>query len=531
MANDEENCDEIELEFKSGTQDDWEKTEAMVDNNNSEKISIKNEEHYFKNEQRVIIRQSTFLAIGAAGIFAAFSGVINLQSSLNFEESLGTSSLAICYATTIVLNATVVPFLLQIFGAKFLLLLSDIAFIAYTLANLYPVKHSLYPAAVILGIGEAFVWPAITMFNAQFGTQYAKHTFKGNARKKNELDVDLIELTWKQTRWFTGRFFAIFAIHQIAGNLIAYIILVFDSEKMSNNATTINNLTSINFTDITEFQCGAQDCYEYDVVQEEMGSAKNNFGVENSLLRILLFVGYGLIQILSLIFHKVFLKESHSSKNKDNSPRLSLRAIGRFQAKILRHMVSPLQILIAPLNVYSGMMMGFIFGDITRSFISCPLGVEQVGLAMALFGVTATVGSVLFQRLSASFGRNSFVGLAYVLETSVLIFCMFWHPMESKAWQIYFIIAFFGLPDAVRQAAVAATYPEYFAKNKSVAFSMLSLLTSMGFTIMFALGTSICVDTKIIILISMLTFSVTCYSIAEIYFHKVERKRFHEETK
>lgn len=93
--------------------------------------------------KKTIIHQSTLLAIGAVGIFASYSGVSSLQSTLNFEESIGTTSLALCFASTIVTNATIASIVLDRAGAKAILIFSEVTFVLFTLANIYPGKFNL----------------------------------------------------------------------------------------------------------------------------------------------------------------------------------------------------------------------------------------------------------------------------------------------------------------------------------------------------------------------------------------------------
>lgn len=87
-------------------------------------------------------KQSWILAVGAVGIFTSFSGVVNLQSSVNIEKSIGTTSLAIAFAITVLLNVTLVPVLIEVCGVKNLLLASEFSFFLYTVANFHPGKSN-----------------------------------------------------------------------------------------------------------------------------------------------------------------------------------------------------------------------------------------------------------------------------------------------------------------------------------------------------------------------------------------------------
>ena len=57
---------------------------------------------------------------------------------------------------------------------------------------------------------------------------------------------------------------------------------------------------------------------------------------------------------------------------------MQYKEIGENLKSIFRHFMDPQELCIVPLNLHLGLVIGFIFGDFTRSFISCIAGVQQV---------------------------------------------------------------------------------------------------------------------------------------------------------
>lgn len=45
------------------------------------------------------------------------------------------------------------------------------------------------------------------------------------------------------------------------------------------------------------------------------------------------------------------------------------------------HVLDPLQLLLAPITLYDGLLMGYVWGELTRASVSCTLGVDQVTMA------------------------------------------------------------------------------------------------------------------------------------------------------
>ncbi|GBP98242.1 UNC93-like protein [Eumeta japonica] len=63
-----------------------------------------------------------------------------------------------------------------------------------------------------------------------------------------------------------------------------------------------------------------------------------------------------------------------------------------------RQMKKPNQQLLIPITVFIGMEQAFIGADFTQAYVSCALGIHQIGFVMICFGVVNAVCSILFRR-------------------------------------------------------------------------------------------------------------------------------------
>lgn len=154
---------------------------------------------------------------------------------------------------------------------------------------------------------------------------------------------------------------------QVLGNFIAFAVLTFDN-KGSSQESVLANTTKV---------CGSADCYIYTEVSRH-NSTEVQFDVTNDWLKLVLFGIYGMMQISTLVIHLIYIRPVKCKNDSKFTRPFSLSILGHSIRSIVRQMFAPLQILLGPLTVCSGMIMAFTFSDFTRSFISCPLGVEKV---------------------------------------------------------------------------------------------------------------------------------------------------------
>lgn len=67
-------------------------------------------------------------------------GLINLQSSINIQQSLGTIGLTVGYVSSVLWSLFVTPIAIEYLGAKTALIISEMSYLIYCAANFYPSK-------------------------------------------------------------------------------------------------------------------------------------------------------------------------------------------------------------------------------------------------------------------------------------------------------------------------------------------------------------------------------------------------------
>jgi MFS family permease len=158
-----------------------------------------------KNHARdVHILSSAFLLV-----FLAYGAVQNLESTLNTEDDLGTTSLGILYVS-FTFFSLVASMVVRGLGSKNALVLGTTGYWLFIAANLKPSWYTMVPASVYLGFSASIIWVGQ-------GT-YLTSTARSHARDYNLHEGTVIGN-------FNGEFWGLFASHQFVGNLISLALL------------------------------------------------------------------------------------------------------------------------------------------------------------------------------------------------------------------------------------------------------------------------------------------------------------------
>ena len=77
--------------------------------------------------------------------FTAFQSISNLQSSLNSDQGLGTASLTTIYVTLVLSCLLIPPIMIKNIGLKWTIVFSQLTYLIYIGANMYPRWYTLLP--------------------------------------------------------------------------------------------------------------------------------------------------------------------------------------------------------------------------------------------------------------------------------------------------------------------------------------------------------------------------------------------------
>ncbi|XP_066533554.1 protein unc-93 homolog A [Hoplias malabaricus] len=419
------------------------------------------------------------VSFGFLSLFTAYGGLQSLQSSLNHEDGMGVISLSVIYGTIILSSMFLPPIMIKNLGCKWTIFISMACYISYSFGNLFPGWASLITTSAVLGLGGSPLWSAKCTYL----------TISGNvqAEKDNKKGQDVINL-------YFGIFFLIFQSSAVWGNLMSSLIFRQDS----------------NITEIPEERlqfCGAAVC-DVNITPAEISRPDQN------LVNILMgcYIGVG---VLAMFLIAVFLDniDGHTArefrKNRGNQSFCST-----FLATF-RLLKDKRLLMLIPLTMYSGFEQSFLAGEYTKNYVTCALGIHNVGFVMICFGAVNSLCSFFFGKLAQYTGRIPLFCLAAITNLSCAVALLFWRPHPDQ-FPVFFVFpALWGMADAVWQTQTNALYGVLFPSHKEAAFANYRMWESLGFVIAFAYSTFICLSIKLYILISVLAVTMVTYLLVE----------------
>ncbi|KAK3598311.1 hypothetical protein CHS0354_029220 [Potamilus streckersoni] len=419
---------------------------------------------------------TVILSLSFTFIFTAYLAIQNLQSSLNQVDGLGVISLSCLYAMIIV-SGILAPAIIRVIGFNWSLIASFICHIIYTATNFYPTFATLVPSSVLLGITAGPMWTGQSVYLANKAYSYAQITSK---------DPHAI------LSIYNGIFFCMFETTQITGNIVSSLVL-----HQGTYNETFNTL------------CGKDDC---PVLTNSSRIVEPERYIVYTLLGV--FLAFDIVGLLISAFLLPPLNQSVDYV-KQGCVKQSLISCGKALGDLDL-------LLLVPLILFMAMEQAILWTDFTKSYISCPFGIQQIGFIMAAYGGSTTVFALLFSRLAEYSGRYVLFGMAAAINMAIFISLFYFDPWIANQSNIFVIAVIWGASEGIWQTQSNALIALLFPEKKESAFANYHTWKAIGFTITFVYGNFLCVSSKLYIAIALLAVAVLLYTIVEI---RVRRRR------
>ena len=248
-------------------------------------------------------------------VFIAYKSLENIQSSLNFEDGLGTISISLLYASyflsSLLIGAPVV-YLIKPKWSIFIALFSHTLFIV---ANIWPMWVTMAPASIILGLAAGPYWIGQGTYLTVLSSRYSKATGE---------DLSLV------TAKFSGIFHAIWGASSSLGNFMSSFVLSYHHPTMDQNNCPSNatELVRYNYNNISHGNTSiSSNCSEYETVPKNLDVCGPNHcpymeehtsvlqKPSSSLIYMLMgiFLGFNLLGICLALFLKSIPPTEQSS--------------------------------------------------------------------------------------------------------------------------------------------------------------------------------------------------------------------------
>ncbi|CAO2628821.1 Protein unc-93 homolog A [Lemmus lemmus] len=413
-------------------------------------------------------------------LFTAYGGLQNLQSSLYNEDGLGVATLSTIYCSMMLSSMFLPPVLIKRFGCKWTMVGSMCCYMTFSVANFYPDWYTLIPTSILLGLGAAPLWSA----------QCTYITIMGNfqAQKEGKLAKDVVN-------HYFGIFFLIFQSSGMWGNLISSLVF---SQAPSKVAIPEDRLRS----------CGARDC----LMDTEVSNSTYHPSHQLIYTLLSIFNGSSVLAILlvSVLLESVENRLASEGEERPRSPPLRSTVLSTFMLFKDKRLC-----LLMLLPLYSGLHQGFLYGEYTKSYATCALGIHFVGYVMICFSAVTSLCSLLYGKISKYTGRAALYVMGATIHLICIIVLLLWRPNPAQLPVFFILSGLWGMADAVWQTQNNALYGVLFEQKKEAAFANYRLGEALGFVIAFGYSSFLCVSTKLYILLGILSLTITAYGTVE----------------
>ncbi|ALC40915.1 CG2121 [Drosophila busckii] len=452
-----------------------------------------NQRQYEPRERLIITKNVVVIGLAFMIHFTAFHGTSNLQSSVNADKALGTTTLAVIYGSLILSNIFLPMTVISWFGCRLTMALALFAYMPYIAAQFYPRFETLIPAALMVGFGGGPLWCSKCTYLSTVSEALTQ--VRGNGSRK---DVNTVK--------FFGLFFIFYQMAQVWGNLISSSVLTLSGGAPTTPANGSLELEA-SISRVGEL-CGARFCpgVNAEVNPNLVPPAPEQIQLLNSIFLMCMASA-----VVLMIFGVSSLKR-YGVKRGDTGDGISGLKLLTVTINLLR---KRRQILMLPITMFIGLEEAFLAVDFTRSFVACGWGISKIGFAMICFGVANAAAAGLAGALVARIGRVALAAACAVLNLCLLAYMYSWEAREGDYLRYCAFAAVWGICDGVWLVVVNAFYGILFPNHLIAAYSNFRLWESTGSVIGYVISSQLCTSTKLVILMCVMLVGCVGYGLIE----------------
>ncbi|XP_050408372.1 protein unc-93 homolog A [Patella vulgata] len=436
------------------------------------------------------IKNTLVVSVAFMFMFTAFVSLQSLQSTLH-PDGLGLVSLSCIYGST-VFSCLIAPWLINKLTTKWTMVIAFVLFTGYVGANFHPTHYVLIPIGVGLGLLAGPLWSAQATYITTLAVTYAKH-----------MQIDESEPVINK---FMGIFCGFYRSSQIWGNLISALIL-----RTNSTESVVDMYENISFSR----HCGATNCDYNSDVDGTYNNGFTSFDIiipeTTKYMLLSIYLGCGIMGtvILVVLLDKTKIGKTEADPEFDlTSTEILISTLNMFR--------DPKCLLLIPLVLFVGLEQGFIFGDFTKSYVNCTLGIDNIGPLLVCFGAVSAVSSIVIGCIANHIKRFAFITAAAFFNVGILIVLWLWRPLPGDIPNFYVVAGCLGLCDAIWQTQTYTLFGVLFTHKQEAAFASYRMFHATGCAIAFGYSYFLCVETKVYILAAVLALALALYSVIEM---------------
>lgn len=450
-------------------------------------------QHSIKNQPRAkltIWKDVIVLSIGFSCNYIAFTSFQNIQSSLNSEHGLGTIALGTMYSFAIVSSFIMPSLMINLLGLKRTIVCGLPFITLYIISNSYATWFTLVPSLALFGIVAGPLWSGQYSLLTILSFEYAQAW---------NISPEIIN-----GRFF-GIFFMIFHGGEVLGNLISSLILNSGVAHDNHNHSYGN--------------CGMHYCAQSSDTLYSLNKSDEVLSGQPSAGKIYTLCGiFSALSLAGTILIAVFVQSDISNLNGKKSKKVH----GCDYLKVIfKQMKNPIQLLMAPLSIFSGLSLSYMASDFTKAFIECSLGIEYIGFVVMTGNIMDATFSICFTTIMKMLHRSVVYIFGAIINISLYLVMIHWIPNSSTPWIFYIISGFWGVSNAVWQTHFCGFYGILFEDNIEAAYSAFQLLQFIGLFTGFMWSSFVCINIKIYTLLAVVILGIIAYGIIEYHLYKI----------
>nr|CAD7427500.1 unnamed protein product [Timema monikensis] len=479
---------------------------------------------------RRVLVDVVLISISFLLLLMAFTGISNLQSSVNAKDGLGVITLATMYSCNIVSLLLFSVGITRSLGCKWTMVASVTCVAPYVAAQMFLSRATLLAAAALAGFAMGPLMCALYTHLSLAAATYSRLS-----------GVDLPKVIFQ----FLAVFYALSFMSEVGGNLISSTGRSVTSypPQVGVSPPILHSASYSNISCAVSAQCGAQFCPGSDLVECNPNMARPPDSQIIELNSIYLGCVFTALIILAVWVNPLprvdplprrvrsgwtlYQGESGqggpstkvSQARVDPLPRCPKeeQVLGDLQgANFLGVTTGMLKerklLLLVPITMWLGMKKAFVVADFNAAYVSCSWGIGSVGYIMTSYGVANSVATLLTSHLVKMIGRTAVMYACVVILTAVLVTMLCWDlQLGQDHYVLFALMTSTGLAGGALILQVSAMFGVLFPGKEEAAYSNLMLWQAVGFVTSYGFSIALCTNTKIYILLFLLMLGTAGY--------------------
>nr|CAD7405802.1 unnamed protein product [Timema cristinae] len=444
--------------------------------------------HRLKGDKLWVVLNVVSLGIAFMILSTAFDGTVDLQSSMNAGQGLGTISLTSMYIISVLSNLCLPMVIIRKVGCKRTVAVCFLAYIPFIIAQMDATYYTLIPGAILIGIALGPIYCAACTYLKVLAQVFSRP----DESTSNTLVVR-----------FLAVFYMFINLSQVWGNVVSAFVLSREAPYNSSVEMTISRI------------CGANFCPNDAANEADPNLWRPSKYEVDTIIKIYLSC------TVIAFFIVMFGVSSLSKYRTEEDCGISAFDLLTSTVKMVKERN---QLLLIPISLWLGTHKAFIEEEFTEAFVACAWGMGGIGNVMITYSVTTVLAAVVAGSTAHWVDRAPVLITATLLHASVVVAMLLWQPETTHKFIFFAMAMLWAVTGSVWLVHLTAMCGNIFPGREEAAFSNLRLWEALGFVIASGYSHQVCMRHKLYFQLGFVLTGTLCYLILEVVLHKQKKK-------